>query len=46
MTKTSETQDTLVSKNGGIAKGMTGSVQALPNTSCALLPSLPKIQIL
>ena len=33
-------------KNGGIAKGMPGSVQALPNTCCALLPSLLKIQIL
>ena len=40
-----ETRGTLVS-NSGIAKGMPGRAQALPNACCALLPSLQKIEVL
>ena len=39
MAETCKTQDTLVS-NSGIAKGMPGRAPAIPNTCCALPPSL------
>ena len=40
-----EMQDTLVS-NSGVAKGMPGRAQNLPNPCYALPPSLQKIKIL
>ena len=42
MAKTYEIQDTLVS-NSGVAKGMPGNAQALPDTYCALPPTVPPI---
>ena len=45
MVETCETQEALAS-NSGIAKGMPGRAQALPNSCCALPPGLQINQII